>query len=428
MKDFFKDLSEGTLKVLIYVCRIILCLIIVGLYCFLCFEIVSIADKLNGWLILALIVGYIAGCVASIYYLFNGYAIYIGEKILRLYNKPDGEYVIISDSKWLFWLPIFYREATDIICWRWGIKAKKNGNILELSGIKERHIPYTFPFPFRKDKDLNFFDLEREFCFTGFRCIPSERTLDYVYRSEHPEQTFDWIFFTRYNDVWLFKLIGKKGCDNPNEYNEIQQAYENASERSHEHLMGIFFDGVNYNEDEKNKQTQIIKLNKKNPVLKSAVEYKLPKKYKLPIKTIVLLTFVIFITFGLFLYRTIDYQNYFSDRVPLYRHIIDFGSTISDAITDYTEAYVYEKLFNRGNAYFKESNYDQAIEDYTATLRIKPDLHAALYNRGLAYWNKGNYHRATEDFEAVLKIDPNNVKAKENLEKISQIYMILETK
>jgi len=705
MKEFLKDLWENTLKAILYTCRIILCLIIVGLYGFLCYEIIEILTtfyKLNGWLILiiiAAIAGCIAGCRASIYFLFNGYAIYIGEKILRLYNKPDGEYVIISDSKWLFWLPIFYREATDIISQRLGIKAKKNGNIIELRGIKERYFPYPYNFRF-------IFPNFRRFDFDQFGCIYSKQAVDdRNWGRKHSEQIYDWIFFTYRGDlvsnsnvVWLFKLIRKKGdYDPPNEYYAYENAYENASEHSNNHLMGICFGGVNYSEEDKIiyniitqidenkiirkdiegdriieyyhnyedkgewrcsyssiakvtntkegfyfysinenmfswdfnikkfmqmsgiyprglleygdesdgwmiyclngnyfrsrwhkndynehigvgkfisiapitleeyskileddckyqrekknleekrrkiiyniitqtsedeiifadseekeyyyyrethpaynneyssiskillgesyyyrikgwefenfnieefmqlndihyektdektdyfpyyetissyrlnenrvfqfgdrrkdwnrrkdyrilfypidtcKQTQTIKLEKKKSVPKSTVEYQLPRK------TIALLTTIIFITFGLFLYRTIDYQNYFSNRTPLYRHIIDFGNAISSTITDYIEAHTYEMLFNRGNEYFKEGNYDQAIEDYAAVLRIKPNLSGALYNRGLTYWNKGNYHRATEDFEAVLKIDPNNVKAKENLEKIRQI-------
>jgi len=47
--------------------------------------------------------------------------------------------------------------------------------------------------------------------------------------------------------------------------------------------------------------------------------------------------------------------------------------------------------------------------------KIMPNYHASLYSRGLAYYDKGDYDRAIADFEALLKIDPNNVKAKEIL-------------
>ena len=148
IKEFLKELWEELLKVSLFVLgKITLCLVIVGLYGFLCYEIIKAAliiDKLQEWTLLiviatiAIIAGCIGCCIASIYFLFNGYAIYIIEKTFNLYNKPDGEYVIIPNSKWLFWLPLFCTKAANTI----GLKAKKNGNIIELSGIK-RNIPYT---------------------------------------------------------------------------------------------------------------------------------------------------------------------------------------------------------------------------------------------------------------------------------------------
>ena len=42
------------------------------------------------------------------------------------------------------------------------------------------------------------------------------------------------------------------------------------------------------------------------------------------------------------------------------------------------------------------------------------------YNRGVAYCNKGDYNRAIADFEATLRLDPNNADAKENLNFVKQ--------
>jgi len=95
------------------------------------------------------------------------------------------------------------------------------------------------------------------------------------------------------------------------------------------------------------------------------------------------------------------------------------------AIEEYTAAlrikpYDPEALNWRGAAYYNKGNYDRAIEDHTDALRIKPNYQNAIYNRGNAYYKKGNYDLAIEDYEAVLKIDPNDVNAKNNLEKIRQ--------
>jgi len=81
------------------------------------------------------------------------------------------------------------------------------------------------------------------------------------------------------------------------------------------------------------------------------------------------------------------------------------------AIADYTEALrinpdYYQALYNRGNAYANKGDYDRAIADYTAALRIKPDYDQALNNRGNAYANKGDYDRAIADYTAALRIKP----------------------
>ncbi|MFP6620362.1 MAG: tetratricopeptide repeat protein, partial [Pirellulaceae bacterium] len=52
----------------------------------------------------------------------------------------------------------------------------------------------------------------------------------------------------------------------------------------------------------------------------------------------------------------------------------------------------------RGNAYYHKQEYDKAIADYTALIRIKPDHADAYYNRGYAYGNKGEKAKANADF------------------------------
>jgi hypothetical protein len=198
--------------------RITVCFVIViaGLSALFDFEIVPPP--------LIIIAGCIAGCIVSILILFNGYVIYIGEKILRLYNKPDGEYVILN--KWLSWL-----HYTDI--WNIGLKVKKNGNFLELSGIKERYIPEDIPFC------SIFCEYSRDF--DHFGCI-GEWIEDRILF------TFDPIgvrYHYGYSGVWLFKLIRK------NEDYHNYWTYQNASKHSHNHLMGIYFGGMNHNEKEK---------------------------------------------------------------------------------------------------------------------------------------------------------------------------------
>ena len=68
----------------------------------------------------------------------------------------------------------------------------------------------------------------------------------------------------------------------------------------------------------------------------------------------------------------------------------------------------YPALANRGIAYARKRDHDRAIADFTAALRIAPNTASILYNRGLEYFNTGDYDRAIEDFTAVLCIEPNN--------------------
>ena len=86
------------------------------------------------------------------------------------------------------------------------------------------------------------------------------------------------------------------------------------------------------------------------------------------------------------------------------------------AIEDYTAALRIEPddhaaLINRGKSWERKGEYDRAIEDYTAALRIKPDLYQALHNRGRAWGDKGELNRTVEDFTAALRIKPDHAPA-----------------
>ena len=47
--------------------------------------------------------------------------------------------------------------------------------------------------------------------------------------------------------------------------------------------------------------------------------------------------------------------------------------------------------YNRGNAYASKGDFDQAIDDYTKAIELKPDLVDAYHNRGIAYDKQGDY-------------------------------------
>jgi len=62
--------------------------------------------------------------------------------------------------------------------------------------------------------------------------------------------------------------------------------------------------------------------------------------------------------------------------------------------TDLNDAPAY---YNRGFAYGKKGQYEQAISDFTKALEIKPRSAGAYINRGVSYFDKGQYDKAWED-------------------------------
>ncbi|PKL26475.1 MAG: (p)ppGpp synthetase [Spirochaetae bacterium HGW-Spirochaetae-3] len=61
---------------------------------------------------------------------------------------------------------------------------------------------------------------------------------------------------------------------------------------------------------------------------------------------------------------------------------------------------------HRGMAFFAESRYDEAREDFTATIDIDPKCYKAAYYRGVVHSVKQNYSAAIDDFNNALAIHP----------------------
>jgi tetratricopeptide (TPR) repeat protein len=62
----------------------------------------------------------------------------------------------------------------------------------------------------------------------------------------------------------------------------------------------------------------------------------------------------------------------------------------------------------RGMAYVKLKDYDRAIADHTAALRLQPNNPRSFNFRGLANRYKGEYDAAIADYSSALAIQPNN--------------------
>ncbi len=69
---------------------------------------------------------------------------------------------------------------------------------------------------------------------------------------------------------------------------------------------------------------------------------------------------------------------------------------------------------NRGNAYSALGNHRKAIEDYGKAIANKPDYVEAYYNRGIAYNVLSDYARAIEDFSRAIRIKGDHADAYNN--------------
>lgn len=69
---------------------------------------------------------------------------------------------------------------------------------------------------------------------------------------------------------------------------------------------------------------------------------------------------------------------------------------------------------NRGIAYGKNGEYDEAIADFTKALELEPNNMSAYCNRGLAYLEKGVPDQAIANFTKALELEPNNIFAYRN--------------
>jgi tetratricopeptide (TPR) repeat protein len=72
-------------------------------------------------------------------------------------------------------------------------------------------------------------------------------------------------------------------------------------------------------------------------------------------------------------------------------------------------------LHNRGTTYIKLEKYDEAMADFKRALEIKPGSVDALYNRGYTYLKKKKYDEAMADYKQLLSLKPEDASALYNL-------------
>ncbi len=70
--------------------------------------------------------------------------------------------------------------------------------------------------------------------------------------------------------------------------------------------------------------------------------------------------------------------------------------------------------YDRGNIWFEQQNYTEAIADYDRALALDPSMSRAFHNRGLAYALLKEYDAALRDYTQAIRLDPAYRRAYEN--------------
>jgi putative GTP pyrophosphokinase len=90
-------------------------------------------------------------------------------------------------------------------------------------------------------------------------------------------------------------------------------------------------------------------------------------------------------------------KNDFAAAIDIYSHIISLNPP------EKIQALIYK---HRGMAFFAQSKYQEAIDDFSKVLEFDPKAYRAPYYRGIVYSVLQDYAKAIDDFSYSLKINP----------------------
>ncbi len=106
-------------------------------------------------------------------------------------------------------------------------------------------------------------------------------------------------------------------------------------------------------------------------------------------------------------------QEKYGEAVKLYSIAIEMNADDPD---------VYNAYFNRGQALMFLGKVDEALADYSESIRLNPSFPNAYKYRGIIYLNTGRYIEAVNDFSRLIALDPGSVSGYAN-RGISQYYL-----
>jgi len=78
---------------------------------------------------------------------------------------------------------------------------------------------------------------------------------------------------------------------------------------------------------------------------------------------------------------------------------------VLSAVTLYAQSA--QTHFDNGKRLYDQDKDDEAIQEFTAAIRLNPNMAEAYAYRGRLYSYRRDYDRAISDFEAALRINPN---------------------
>jgi tetratricopeptide (TPR) repeat protein len=84
---------------------------------------------------------------------------------------------------------------------------------------------------------------------------------------------------------------------------------------------------------------------------------------------------------------------------------------------------IYQRLDNAGNNYFKEHNYQKALEAWEQIIPLKPDSPALFQKIGDCYYLLASYHNALKAYNEVIRLHPEKWEARLDIARIQLILM-----
>ncbi|MFP3040365.1 tetratricopeptide repeat protein [Treponema primitia] len=105
--------------------------------------------------------------------------------------------------------------------------------------------------------------------------------------------------------------------------------------------------------------------------------------------------------------------------VHKHRGMANFArSNYEDAVEDFTQSLKldpksYKSAYYRGLVRAVRQQYSEAVDDFTLSININPYQHYCLYRRGQAYYHLGDLPQALADCESSLVLDPDSRSAQQ---------------